>query len=71
MSCKEGWAWLWNSQKWHYFRGGRSLCGKFLLLAHPEEGYEIGNDLSKDNCAICRKKRLREKQKLLKESTKD
>ena len=48
MSCKEGWAWLWNSQKWHYFRGGRSLCGKFLLLAHPEEGYEIGNDLSKD-----------------------
>lgn len=53
---KEGWTWLQNSAKWHYFRDNRSLCGKFAVLRTPQEGFEIGNNESPDNCAGCRKK---------------
>ncbi|TVM03001.1 MAG: hypothetical protein CV087_07590 [Candidatus Brocadia sp. WS118] len=53
---QEGWTWLINSRKWHYFREGRSLCGKFLLL--DDSDLELGNDSSPDNCAACRKKLL-------------
>ncbi len=52
----EGWTWLVNSKKWHYFSEQRSLCRKFALLRHPSEGYEHGADDSPDNCAACRKK---------------
>jgi hypothetical protein len=50
----EGWTWLINSKKWHYFVNGRSLCGKFGLIGRPE--LEQGNDDSPDNCTACRKK---------------
>jgi hypothetical protein len=50
----EGWTYLYNSPKWHYFRGGRSLCGKWLLLLGGGE-LEQGNIGSPDNCAKCRK----------------
>lgn len=53
MKKEEGWTWLVNSRKWHYFINGRSLCGKFLLLVVPE--LEQGNDDSPDNCVICRR----------------
>ena len=52
----EGWTWLTNSSKWHYFRGERrSLCGKFLHMGSMN-GLEQGNDDSPDNCAACRRK---------------
>ncbi|MFA5559935.1 MAG: hypothetical protein WDA59_10885 [Methanofastidiosum sp.] len=51
---KEGWTWLSNSPKWHYFRNGQSLCGKWGLLGNHE--LEQGKNNSPDNCAICRKK---------------
>ena len=47
----EGWTWLRNSRKWHYFVDQRSLCGRFLLLANPD--LEQGNDDSPDNCKAC------------------
>jgi len=50
----EGWTWLWNSRKRHYFLDGRSLCGRFLLLGHPE--LKHSNDDSPDNCTACRRK---------------
>jgi len=50
---KEGWTWLYNSKKWHYFKDGMSLCGKFMLL--KSDKLEQGNDDSLDNCAICKK----------------
>ena len=59
-SKTEGWTWLHNSRKWHYFRNNRSLCGGFGTLSHPSEGYEVGNDESKDNCASCRRAKLAE-----------
>jgi hypothetical protein len=33
----EGWALLQNSQKWHYFRKGQSLCHKRMMLGHIRE----------------------------------
>lgn len=57
---REGWIWLINSRKWHYFGpNGKSLCGKFFLLGNPE--LEQGNDNSPDNCAICRRKLIKQK----------
>jgi hypothetical protein len=52
---KEGWTYLFNSRKWHYFtsKDNKSICGKFLLLALPE--LEQGNDNSPDNCKACQK----------------
>ncbi len=55
---KEGWTYLLNSPKWHYFRGGRSLCGRFLLLGNPE--LEQGNENSPDNCKGCLRKLQKE-----------
>jgi hypothetical protein len=54
MEKKEGWTWLINSTKWHYFKDRQSLCGKFLLLGNIE--LEQGNDNSPDNCKACIKK---------------
>lgn len=56
----EGWTWLINSRKWHYFRDGRSLCGGFALLS--DKDLEQGNNCSPDNCAKCRRKREAEVQ---------
>jgi precorrin-2 methylase len=55
---KEGWTWLINSKKWHYFRNGISLCGKFMNLGNPN--LEQGNNESSDNCAACKKMILKE-----------
>ena len=56
---KEGWTWLWNVKKWHYFREGRSLCGKYLLMGSGE--LDQGNDNSPSNCKSCCKKLLKAK----------
>lgn len=53
--AKEGWTWLANSRKWHYFVDGRSLCRRFMFFAEPKSGYEQGNDDSPDNCQACLK----------------
>jgi hypothetical protein len=58
---KEGWTWLFNSKKWHYFRDGKSLCKKWALLG--SEDLEQGNDNSPDNCITCKKILNKEKLK--------
>ncbi|EFL84347.1 hypothetical protein HMPREF0326_03040 [Desulfovibrio sp. 3_1_syn3] len=55
----EGWTWLRNSRKWHYFRNKQSLCNKYMLLKKPSEGYEMDVE-SSDNCAICARIRIKE-----------
>ena len=50
----EGWNWLHNSNKAHYFRNGTSLCGRWLYLG---KNFEHGNDNSLDNCSSCKKKK--------------
>lgn len=61
MKHTEGWTYLLNSPKWHYFREGRALCGRFLLLGNPE--LEQGNEASADNCSSCRRKLEKERAK--------
>jgi hypothetical protein len=58
----EGWGWLYNARKWHYFRDRRSLCGRWLGLGLGE--LQQGNDNSPDNCPTCAKKLLKEKSKV-------
>jgi hypothetical protein len=53
MPDSEGWTYLHNSPKWHYFRKGLSMCGRFMLLQNPSEGFETGNNASKSNCRGC------------------
>jgi len=55
----EGWYRPSNSRKWHYFKEGMSLCGKWALLRWKSVGYEYGNDNSPDNCASCRRRLLK------------
>jgi len=52
---KEGWMWLSNTVKWHYFikPGLVSLCEKWI--AAPTE-LQQGNDDSPDNCKACMRK---------------
>jgi hypothetical protein len=56
---REGWGWLSNSPKWHYFVDGRSLCGRWLGLGLGE--LEQGMDNSPDNCAECRRRVVKRK----------
>ncbi len=53
---KEGWTWLFNSTKWHFFNRetGRSICGRFLLLGIPE--LKEFSERSPDDCALCWRK---------------
>ena len=45
----EGWKYLFNSPKWHYFRNGRSLCRKWMNFGKDFEG----DKPSPDNCKGC------------------
>lgn len=51
----QGWGYISNSRKWHYYVNGRSLCRKFMKLSSAD--LEQGNDDSSDNCAECRRLR--------------
>jgi hypothetical protein len=55
----EGWSYLFNSPKWHYFRAGRSLCKRWMILGRGE--FEQGKDNSPDNCKACIKAVEKEK----------
>ena len=57
---KEGWNYLINATKWHYFRESKSLCGKWMCLGSE---FEQGNDNSSDNCKQCMTKLSKEKNK--------
>lgn len=57
----EGWGAMLGVHKWHYFRDGRSLCGRWLR--RDDSGLEQGNDHSPDNCREC-VKRLTHKRKV-------
>jgi hypothetical protein len=54
----EGWNWIYNSTKWHYFVDGSSLCKNWMLFSVPEN-MELGNNNSPDNCKVCQKKLLK------------
>ena len=51
MSEEEGWKWLFNARKEHYFKNGRSLCGKYMTLGNGGT-YKTTNN----PCKACLKK---------------
>ena len=53
----EGWFRLLNANKRHYFRAGRSLCRKWLVLGNPSF-HPLANDSL--DCVVC--SRLRKKE---------
>lgn len=55
---KEGWKYIYTSGRRHYFRDGRSLCGKWGAIA--QNGLEQGDNLHVTNCARCRLLRCQE-----------
>jgi len=58
----EGWNWIYNSPKWHYFVDGVSLCKRWMLFSIPKN-LEQGNNNSPDNCKTCRKALLKRLEK--------
>jgi hypothetical protein len=53
---KQGWAWLTNSSKPHYFIDRLSICGKWMAPGVNEFNDDPSFDNSPDNCAACVKK---------------
>jgi hypothetical protein len=52
----EGWTWLYNTPKWHYFVDQESLCKRWILFT---KGAFLEPDIkayNSDYCKICRKK---------------
>lgn len=61
--AREGWNWLINSRKWHYFQAdGRSLCGRYAILGDNADS-EQGGEGSPDNCQACVRKRAAQVQR--------
>ncbi len=64
---KEGWgpvvnaATMMPSKKWHYFKDHRALCGRYMRFSDSD--LEQGNDNSPDNCAECRRRLLKFREK--------
>lgn len=56
----EGWGKPFNSRKFHYFRNGRSLCGKWFFLS---KDLERGKEEHPENCRTCANKLFREKKR--------
>lgn len=53
----EGWYGPPTSRRFHYFRNGRSLCGKWFVLASDDKiawGRALGP--ADGDCAACKKK---------------
>lgn len=55
----EGWVFLSNSKKAHYFREGRSLCRKWGYMGNA---YEADEFESADDCKDCRSRLNKEKE---------
>lgn len=55
----EGWVGTINGRKWHYVIGDTALCGTVIWGGQPEQG----NDNSPDNCAACKRKLTKRREK--------
>ena len=54
----EGWAWPRRGRRAHYFRDGRSLCGRWSSWPSSyAQNQELG---SLDHCAKCARRRAKE-----------
>lgn len=51
-----GWHRPQNSQKWHYYTNGKSLCGKWVLFGGIIRKSNQGFKTSGDDCSRCRQR---------------
>jgi hypothetical protein len=57
----EGWVILANSRKAHFFRNGKSLCGKWMYFGKIDGlGLDGADFISPDDCAECSRRRQKE-----------
>lgn len=63
----EGWNYIMESTRTHYFRDGVSLCGKFSI-SQRTVGFYL-NDSHPYNCVRCRKRREAELSRMNKEKS--
>ena len=47
----EGWSWLFNARKWHYFRDGRALCRRWMILGVGD----FGTPTEGEKCRSCQR----------------
>lgn len=57
----EGWYWPANLRKAHYFVNFKSLCGRYMCFNKTD--LEQGKDDSPDNCAECKRRLKKRKEK--------
>lgn len=50
-----GWKYLFNHPKQHYFKEGRSLCGRWMTFGHGDCEPDNGK-VQHDECVTCRRK---------------
>lgn len=51
----QGWKYLFNAPKQHYFKDGRSLCGRWMTFGHGD-CIEDNEKPQHDECTSCRRK---------------
>lgn len=51
----EGWYGPPNSRRFHYFREGRSLCGKWLVFADMSDLWDCALGPANGDCSACKK----------------
>lgn len=63
LAVRQGWVQLINSSKFHYFRAGKSLCGKWMYQGDGliSDGGSPESEKGSDDCAACFHKRQIEK----------
>ena len=64
MTSAGGWGLVFTLQsgyarRWHYFRGGRSLCGRYWRFSDAD----LHDGMPTDACAACKLRREREREK--------
>lgn len=51
----QGWKYLFNAPKQHYFKQGQSLCGRWMTFGHGDCTEDDGKP-QQDECVSCRRK---------------
>jgi len=57
----EGWGFPAASRKAHFFKVGRSLCGKWLYLGNLDINQQTGDKPGSDDCRECHRRLMIEK----------
>lgn len=60
---KEGWGFPVNARKAHYFRGGISLCGRWMHFGRCDNQVML-DEPGFDDCRECHRRRLKEVKKV-------